>query len=228
MLLEKDQHVVMNKKKIERIKKKFNLKTKIRVNRAIYKKMAQATQEHKTCPNHLARKFKREKPDDVYSTDITQLNYGRGKKAYLAIFKDLCTKEIVSYSVSERPDLNLVNKALDGALENLKQKKKQSLIIHSDQGFQFTHEKYRKKLEIQGITQSMSRRGNCYDNAPAETFFGYIKDHLDLKNCNYFQKVEKIVTEEIEYYNKQRPQEGLKKMPPFLFRRHLKSDLGLF
>ena len=107
----------------------------------------------------LNRKFSQTEPDKVYSTDITQINYG-GKKAYVAAVKDLCTKDVVAKSVSNRIDIKLTNSAIDKALKRLTKEQKKGLMIHSDQGFHFTHISYRLKLEKNGITQSMSRRGN--------------------------------------------------------------------
>ena len=222
MLLNNRYKVVMNKKKIARIKNKYNLITTIR-RKNIYKKFAKKTHEHKSCPNFLNREFNRMKADDVYSTDITQFNYGEGKKAYLAVFKDLGTKEIVSSELSKRMDIKLVNGALDKALNKLSFKKRKQLMIHSDQGFHFTHFIYRGKLEKNGITQSMSRKGNCIDNAPVESFFGYLKDHVELKGCDTFEKLRNKVTREIDYYNNERPMWDLKKMPPSLYRRHIES-----
>lgn len=222
MLLNDRYKTVMNKKKIARIKNKFQLVTKIR-RKNIYKKFAKKTHEHKECPNFLNREFNRSKADDVYSTDITQFNYGEGKKAYLAVFKDLGTKEIVASEMSKRIDINLVNGALDKALSKLSYKKRKQLMIHSDQGFHFTHFKYRGKLQENGITQSMSRKGNCIDNAPVESFFGYLKDHIELRDCDSFEKLKNKVTREIDYYNNERPMWDLKKMPPSLYRRHLES-----
>ena len=222
MLVNDRYSVVMNKKKIARIKIKYQLLTKIR-RKNIYRKFAKLKQEHETCPNILSRQFKRRTSDDVYSTDITQFNYGRGKKAYLAVFKDLGTNEIVSSSISKRADLKLVNSALEKALSKLSFEKRNKLMIHSDQGFHFTHFSYREKLIENGITQSMSRRGNCLDNAPVESFFGYLKDHVEAKKCERFEMLKKKVTREINYYNNQRPQWDLKKMPPSLYRRHLET-----
>ena len=127
--------------------------------------------------------------------------------------KDLFTKEIVSKTVSQRIDVELTNKAIDGAIKRLTDKQKKKLLIHSDQGFHFTHLSYRKKLEENGITQSMSRKGNCLDNAPIESFFGILKDHLELRECRTIKDVEKEVTKKINYYNNERPQWGLKKCP---------------
>ena len=143
------------------------------------------------------------------------------KKAYMAAVKDLGTKEIVGFNVSNRIDLDLNNIAMDNALKNLSLDKRENLIIHSDQGFHYTHVSFRKKLNEQGISQSMSRKGNCIDNAPIESFFGLIKDHLELKECKNIKDVKKEVTKKISYYNQERPQLGLKKMPPNKYRRHL-------
>ena len=219
MILTMKEGVVFNLKKIRRIKMKYGLETKIRRTNK-YKKFMMKHQEHQVCSNLLARKFEQKKADRVYSIDITQVNYA-GKKAYIAAVKDLCTKEIVSKKVSSRIDLSLTNLAMEKALKRLPKKERRKLMVHSDQGFHFTHESFRKMLSENGVTQSMSRRGNCLDNAPIESFFGTLKDHLNLKNCKTIKDIEKEVTKQVNYYNNERPQWGLKKMPPSLYRRHL-------
>lgn len=219
MLIERDSGLIVNKKKIHRIMKKYGLKTKIR-RKNKYRLFAKKKQEHETFPNILARNFNQEKADTVYSTDITQINYGH-KKAYVAAVKDLCTKEIVGKSVSSRIDIKLTNSAIDKALKRLESDQRKNLMIHSDQGFHFTHFSYRNKLKENGITQSMSRKGNCIDNAPIESFFGHLKDLLELKDCKNIEDIEKEVTKKINYYNHRRPQLGLKKMPPSEYRRQL-------
>lgn len=221
MLLERRFLLKMNHKKIARIKRKYGLDTKIR-RRNKHRYFARKQQEHRTFKNKLNRKFSVKKPDKVYSTDITQMTYARGLKVYLAAFKDLCTKEIVSYSVSRRADTTLTNSALNEAL--IKRGKGQpKLMIHSDQGVHFTHISFRKILKDHKIEQSMSRKGNCLDNAPIESLFGHLKDHIDLSNCSTLEEVKEMVTLEIDYYNNHRPQMGLKKMPPAEYRRHLQS-----
>lgn len=221
MILERDYSVVMNKKKIFRIMKKYKLKTEIR-RKNKYRYFFKKNQEHKTVKNILNREFDVKAPDTVYSTDITELKYGT-KKAYLAVFKDLYSKDIIAKNISNRIDINLTNIALDKALKRLTKEEKRNLMIHSDQGFHFTHFSFRKKLQDNGIRQSMSRKGNCIDNAPVESFFGYLKDHLELKGCKNLDDVKKEVTREINYYNHRRPQLGLKKMPPSEYRRQLIS-----
>ena len=221
MIIERKESLVFNRKKIARIKRKYNLETKIRrVNK--YKTFRINADEHMFCKNHLNRSFKQTNANRVYSIDITQVKYD-GKKAYVAAVKDLCTKEIVAKEVSSRIDLKLSNNALDKALKKLTIEEKKKLMVHSDQGFHFTHYSFRKMLEKHGVTQSMSRRGNCLDNAPIETFFGILKDHLNLRLCKSIKDVKNEVTKQVNYYNYERPQLGLKKMPPSLFRRHLVS-----
>ena len=218
MIIERKEGLIFNKKKIARIKRKYKLETVIR-RKNIYRMFTKKQQEHEVCANLLDRNFKQEKCDQVYSIDITQVKYNQ-KKAYIAAVKDLYTKEIVSKTVSSKIDINLTNKAIDGAIKKLSDDQKEKLLIHSDQGFHFTHFSYRKKLEENGITQSMSRKGNCLDNAPIESFFGILKDHLELRGCKTINDVEKAVTRLIDYYNNERPQWGLKKMPPSEYRRH--------
>lgn len=221
MIIERKEGLILNKKKIARIKKKYKLETEIRrMNK--YKTFRIKNEEHKICPNHLNRNFKQTSANRVYSIDITQVNYA-DKKAYIAAIKDLCTKEIVAKEVSSRIDLKLSNGALEKALKKLTLDERKILMIHSDQGFHFTHYSFRKLLEKHGVVQSMSRRGNCLDNSPIETFFGILKDHLNLRTCKSIKDVKNEVTKQVNYYNYERPQLGLKKMPPSLFRRHLVS-----
>lgn len=219
MILERSEGLIMNHKKIARLKKKYGLITQIR-RKNKYRQFAKKKLEHATCANLLDRNFKGLYADQVYVTDITTLNY-HGKKAYVAVVKDLGTKEVVGKSVSHRIDISLTNSAMLKALRKLKPEQKEKLMVHSDQGFHFTHFSYRNILLECGVTQSMSRKGNCLDNAPVESFFGLMKDHLDLTGCKTIEEVEKEVTRVINYYNKERPQLGLSKMPPTEYRRHL-------
>lgn len=218
MVIERKEGLIFNKKKIARLKREYGLITKIR-RKNKFRQFAKKKQEHETYPNLLERNFKGLRADQVYVTDITTLKY-QGRKAYFAAVKDLETKDIVGLSVSNRIDINLTNNAMREALKRLSPNQKQELIVHSDQGFHFTHFSFRNLLELEGVTQSMSRKGNCLDNAPMESFFGLIKDHIELKDCKTIEDVEKEVTRKVDYYNKLRPQLGLKKMPPSEYRRH--------
>ena len=163
--------------------------------------------EHRTAPNLLKQNFKVNQPDKVYSTDISYLFYNKGKRAYLSATKDLATKEIVAFNISKELDLN---STYGNFAEFLKSKNCSGLIIHSDQGWHYTHPYYVNKLKELGVTQSMSRKGNCLDNAPIESFFGHLKDEVDIKVENY-----------IYYYNNERCQWSLNKMTPAQRRCHL-------
>lgn len=221
MVIQREEQINFSHKKIQRIKNKYGLVTVIRRknNANIFLKKIH---EHASCANLLDQNFETCIPDQIYSTDITVLGNGH-QRAYLAAVKDLCTKEIVGFKVSRNIDLQLSNGAVQRAITKLDRTKKEGLIIHSDQGFHYTHGSYRNMMVENGITQSMSRKGNCLDNAPIESFFGLLKDHLELRKCKGIADIQKEVTAQINYYNKTRPQLGLKKMPPKDYRRHLEK-----
>ncbi|WP_172201017.1 IS3 family transposase, partial [Saccharibacillus qingshengii] len=169
-----------NLKRIRRLMKKFNLVCPIRRANPM-RRIAKATQEHRMCPNTLQRKFKPGVAGQVLLTDITYLRYGTNRRAYLSTIKDAQTNEILAYKVSDSLGLDL-------ALDTLKQLKKHrhltpKAFIHSDQGFHYTHPTFQKLVKKMKLGQSMSRRGNCWDNAPQESFFGHLKDETDLKAC---------------------------------------------
>ena len=166
------------------------------------------------CPNHLKRRFQVEKENAVYSTDITYLYYGTGLKAYLSAVKDLGTQEIIHYRLSQALTLQLATDGLDNLFEKIPLQQKRKLIVHSDQGCHYTAKDYRGLLKKHKIKQSMSRKGNCLDNAPIESFFGHMKDELDLRNCQSYRELIAEVDSFMNYYNNERPQWGLKGKTP--------------
>ena len=218
LLIERNEGVVFNLKKIARIKRKYGLFTKIRRKTSKYYRKKHFI-EHRLVDNKLDRNFKRNKPREVICTDITELK-ANGRRYYLSAYKDLYTKEIVEHKVSSNMTVATQNSVLTNLMRKLKQSEKENLMIHSDQGFQYTHFSFQKLLEFNGIEKSMSRKGNCHDNAPIESFFGYLKDHLEISKCMSLEEVKKVVRKEINYYNNERPQLGLNKMPPAEYRRH--------
>jgi putative transposase len=220
MILENDYFVVMNHKKIRRLMRKYGLTAKVR-NANPYKKMSKATQEHKTCPNILKRKFNQEEPGKVLLTDITYLYYSNGQKAYLSCVKDGSTNEILAHYLSTSLKMNIVYKTLGGLKEAMQNQFHPEVILHSDQGFHYTHPLFQKRVKKLNITQSMSRKGNCWDNAPMESFFGHFKDEVDYKECSSFNELKQMVDSYIEEYNNHRYQWGLKKMTPVQYRGHL-------
>jgi len=157
----------------------------------------------------------------VLLTDITYLFYGNKKKAYLSTIKDGSTNEILAYHVSDQITLNLATDTLVKLKNNRKAKLDAKAFIHSDQGFHYTHPTYQKQLKKYGLDQSMSRRGNCWDNAPQESFFGHFKDEVSIKPCQTLNEVKREVKRYMTYYNLYRCQWNLKKMTPVQYRNHL-------
>ena len=219
MNLEGKFSIIYSRKKIQRIMRKYGIYCTIRRQNP-YKRIAKATAEHSVVHNILQRGFKTEEVRKVLLTDITYLFYGKGKKAYLSTIKDAETNEIISYYTSDSLDIEL---SLN-VVRNLRRKRislNKDVLIHSDQGSHYTSPKYQLLLKKQKITQSMSRRGNCWDNAPMESFFGHMKDEIELDTCKNIKDVKKVIEKYMKYYNNERYQWNLKKMTPVQYRNHL-------
>ena len=218
MKLQSEKGIHMNHKKIQRIKNKYGLITKIRrVNP--YKAIMKKDQEHRTFDNLLNREFKQEIPLTTLSTDITYIPF-KNRFAYLSVVKDIASREVVSWYVSPYLHMDIVLKTLDGlksisSLENV--------MIHSDQGNHYTNPQFIAYVSNLGMVQSMSRKGNCIDNAPIESFFGHFKDDIDYADCKTFEELSLRIGEYMKYYNNERQQWNLKKMTPVEYRNHLLS-----
>lgn len=215
----KDKGIRMNHKKIERIKRKYGLLTKIR-RRNPYKAIMKKTAEHRTFENILNRSFNQTGVHKVFSTDITYLPYN-GRMAYLSAIKDLATKEVVAWNLSMQINMDLVLETLEKLKNNDSISSLIDALIHSDQGFHYTNPLYISSVKEMGMVQSMSRKGNCIDNAPIESFFGHFKDDVDYRSCKTFEELKIMVDEYMEYYNNQRHQWDIQKMTPVEYRNHL-------
>ena len=211
--------VKMNHKKIIRIKNKYNLITKIRKINP-YKAIMKKTREHHTFDNKLNREFKQNEPNKVFCTDITYLHFNK-QLAYFSAIKDIASNEIVGWSTSQNIGMNVVLDTLSSLKKNLNSDSLKNIMIHSDQGVHYTNPQYINTVKEFGMTQSMSRKGNCIDNAPMESFFGHMKDDVDYKDCKSFEELRLQMEEYVKYYNNDRPQWGLKKMTPAEYRNHL-------
>jgi putative transposase len=174
--------IPMNHKKILRIMGKYNFFAKVRRANP-YRKLAQATQAHKTVPNILDRQFEQDEPGKVFLTDITYLPHQNGQVGYLSCVKDVATREIVAFDLSTSLHMGIVERTLQKLEEALDGNIHPESMIHSDQGFHYTHPEYQERVKKMGLLQSMSRRGNCLDNAPMESFFGHLKDEIDYKQA---------------------------------------------
>jgi len=210
----KPQWIIFNHKKLKRFMKKYWLKTKIRIKKP-YTKIAKATQEHRTVANILNRQFRGLIAFKKLWTDITYLYYN-GLRCYLSILKDMVTWEIISYKLSSNLWLNFVLDTINSVKIELNW-----VIIHSDQWFHYTNPTYQKLLKQKWVIQSMSRKWNCLDNAPTESFFWHLKDEINLINCKSLKDVEIVMNNYIFYYNNSRFQWNRKKMTPVQYRNHL-------
>ena len=166
----------------------------------------------KIAPNLLERNFCAEKPNQKWVTDVTEFSLF-GEKLYLSPILDLCSEDLISYTISNRPVLGMVISMLDKAFATIEDNT--GLILHSDQGWQYQHKQYQRMLEKKGIQQSMSRKGNCLDNAVMENFFGLLKSELlylqDFDSIDHF-KAELI--DYLDYYNNRRIKLKLKGLTP--------------
>ena len=150
--------------------------------------MVESTREHKVLPNLLNRNFKQNIPSKVLLTDITYLFYkNRSKKAYLSTIKDTSTNEILAYNVSESLTLDIVIDTLAKLKKSERVKFHKEAFIYSDQGVHYTSTKFQKLVKNLGLGQSMSRRGNCWNNAPQESFLGHFKDEINIKALSNFR-----------------------------------------
>jgi putative transposase len=170
----------------------------------------------RVAPNRLNRHFKAVQPNTKWATDITEFKV-QGQKLYLSPVLDLYNGEIVSYSLSKTPDFQLVMDMLRQAFQKIPDLG--PLMLHSDQGWHYQMAAYRKMLKEKGILQSMSRKGNCYDNCVIETFFGILKTELfhnqSFTSVEHFQKE---LESYIDYYNNKRIRVKLKGLSPVKFR----------
>lgn len=212
-----EKNIIMNHKKISRIMRKYSLITKIRrINP--YKAIMKKSQEHRTFDNKLNREFVQTVPGRVFCTDITYIVFNR-TIAYLSVVKDIASREVVGFYLSKSLRMDIVFETINNLKKNITSL--DNIMIHSDQGFHYTSPQYIKMIKDLNMIQSMSRLGNCIDNAPIESFFGHFKDDVDYKECKSFDELSLKINEYVRYYNQERRQWKLKKMTPVEYRNHL-------
>jgi hypothetical protein len=206
--------IIINHKTVLRLMKLLGLKSIIRVKK--YK--SYRGESGKIAPNILERKFKAEAPNQKWATDITEFNVS-GNKLYLSPIIDLYNQEIVSYELTERPVFNQVATMLKKAFKKIPNNT--NLMLHSDQGWQYQMKRYQFLLKEKGIIQSMSRRGNCLDNAIIENFFGILKSEMFYtQKFKSIEQLKKEIDKYITYYNNERIKSNLNKMSPIKYRTH--------
>jgi len=207
----------INHKKVQRIMQDLGLKSFVRPRR-LYK--SYKGKVGKVADNILNRDFKAEKPNQKWATDITEMKLPDGK-GYFSPVMDLYNGEIITYTIKDRPTYSLVDNMMDEALNYVNED--DDLTIHTDQGWHYQMAQYQKKLKDQNITQSMSRKGNCHDNAVIENFFGIFKTEFYYKKSfesfdHFTQELDKY----IRYYNHERIKTNLK-MSPVSYRKQTQA-----
>lgn len=216
----------INKKKVQRLVQNLKLQVKS-FSRKSRKYSSYKGQVGKVADNKIKRNFKVEKPYTQITTDTTEFKYFEKdksgtyqiKKLYLNPYLDMYNSEILSYEISKQPTLEPILKALDKSIE-ITNKSKEERIFHSDQGWAYQINQYTSKLEANGITQSMSRKGNCLDNSPMENFFGILKQEVYYGNKFYsYEHLKQTIEDFIKYYNEERIKEKLGYLSPVEYRK---------
>lgn len=216
LVLRNEHGLSMSGKTVLKLMREEGLFTPIRAKRYVSYRGEVGT----VAPNIVDRDFTAIRPTEKLTTDITEFKVS-GERVYLSPLLDLFNNEVISWSVSRTQNLKAVREMLEGAEEILRG---QSALIHSDQGWQYQHRSYQGILEDLGVTQSMSRKGNCLDNAPIESFFGHLKQEFYRKRR--FESYEEFVVAinaYIDYWNTRRYQTRLKGMSPVEYRAHSES-----
>ena len=205
--------IIMNVKKIRRLMRKFGLRCQIRKANP-YRRMARALATSNVAPNVVDRQF-RKAPRKVLLTDITYLSFGSGK-CYLSTILDAYTHEVLAFRASLTLKVDFVLDTVDRLVQEHGSTLDNETVVHSDQGCHYTSYAFIQKLKDAEFVQSMSRKGNCWDNAPQESFFGHMKDEIValIAECDTFEAVLARVEDWMDYYNNDRGQWDLMKLAP--------------
>lgn len=211
-LLLKEKGIIINHKTVLKLMRILKLKSVIRVK----KYRSYRGEQGSIAPNILKRNFKTDQPNRKWATDVTEFNVS-GNKLYLSPIIDLYNGEIISYDLSERPVFAQVVNMLKKGFRKIKNT--ENLILHSDQGWQYQMKAYQNLLKEKGITQSMSRKGNCLDNAIIENFFGTLKTEMFYtKKFKTITELKQEIKEYINYYNNDRIRLNLNGKSPVQYR----------
>ncbi len=212
-----DRDLPLNHKTVQRLMKELGLVCHVRMK----KYRSYKGEVGKVAPNLLNRDFHADRPNQKWVTDVTEFSLF-GEKLYLSPILDLHSSDLVSYTISDRPVLSMVTTMLDKAFEKIPDGR--DLILHSDQGWQYQHKQYQRMLREKGIRQSMSRKGNCLDNAVIENFFGVLKSELlYLQEFSSMEHFKQELIEYLDYYNNRRIKAKLKGLPPAIHRQQALS-----
>ena len=206
--------VRMNVKKIRRLMRKYHLVCPIRTPNP-YRRLQRSIRMGSSAENLVNREFGSRGPRAVLLTDITYIPLN-GRSCYLSTILDACTKQILSYVLSESLEVDFVLETVDLLVKNHGISLNKETVIHSDQGVHYTSLKFIQLVESSELRRSMSRKGNCWDNAPRESFFGDMKDELagEISGWTSFEAAKASIDRWMDYYNNDRCQWDLAKLSP--------------
>jgi putative transposase len=219
-LLHTDPPVNMNIKKIRRLMKKYGLFCPIRKANP-YRRMAKALKTNNVAPNLLNREFEKHGPRAVLLTDITYIINGKAPKCYMSTIIDACTKELLAWVLSESLEIDFVLETVDQLIENCGISLTAKTLINSDQGAHYTSIRFIQLIKDSELRQSMSRKANCWDNAPQESFYGHMKDEIDISQCMKYEDIHQAISDWTEYYNNERYHWNLAKLAPTEYHKYL-------
>lgn len=224
-LLHMDPPIVMNVKKIRRLMKKYGLICNVRKENP-YRRMAKAIKTNNVADNLVKREFEKYGPRKILLTDITYVPFD-GRFCYLSTIIDAFTKQILSYVLSESLEVDFVLETVNRMIEKHGVSLTTETIIHSDQGCHYTSCSFIQLVKDKGLRQSMSRRGNCWDNAPQESFFGRMKDHIGgkIKESTAYSEILAIVDDWMDYYNNDRYQWELARLSPNEYYQYITTGI---
>ena len=221
-LLHLDPPVNMNLKKIRRLMKKYGLVCSIRKANP-YRRIAKALKTSNTAENLLNREFEEHGARKVLLTDITYIINGKAPRCYMSTIIDGCTKELLSWVLSESLEIDFVLETVNNLIKVHGISLSAETLIHSDQGAHYTSVKFIELVKDTNLRQSMSRRANCWDNAPQESFYGHMKDEIDISWCDTFDEILAVITDWTDYYNNDRYQWDLAKLSPVEYYEYLNT-----
>lgn len=212
--------VILTNRTVYRYMKINDLKATVRVKQRAYPKAS-----NHDIPNVLQRDFTTNKPNEKWSIDISYI-FRRDGISYLCAIKDLYDKSIIAWHLSEFIDLKLVLDTLDKAFIKIAYEQRSSLIMHSDQGWHFTHQFYQERLLSEGVIQSISAKGSSVDNSPIESFFAILKTECIYREKQLYKStIYTVIENYMCYYNNERLQEKIKELAPNQFRTQALQSL---
>lgn len=218
-MLHWEKPVIMNQKKIRRLMKKYGLFCPIRKANP-YRRMAKALKTNNVAENTVNREFREHGARSVLLTDITYIPVN-GAFFYLSTVIDAYTKQVLSYVLSDSLELDFVLETINQLIKKHGNELSDKTLIHSDQGCHYTSVKFTRLINDKGLRQSMSRKANCWDNAPQESFFGHMKDEINLNGCVTYMDVKNVIDDWIDYYNNERYQWNLARLSPNEYYRYI-------